>query len=163
MEQKNRLHKFIYVLMVLILGYGAQGRADDGKWQEQGINDSGAYILSIDRQSIKKTSDQEVYIKVRRELSAEGQKTLRKWFVEEKARAEKEAGAKMVGDEEEIFRLLVKNEAHEAYYFFYKNMPDYRMQELRQRGGLNLVKVYPLKKGSTEEKIKDIVWGALDK
>jgi len=163
MGKKRGVFKLIYVLIAVILGHGVPGNADTGRWQEMGISDGGAYVLSIDRQSIKQTSKGEAFVKVRRELSAEGQKTLRKWFVEEKARAEKEAGGKMAGDEEEIFRLLVKNETHEAYYYFYTNMPDYRLQELRQRGGLNLVKVYPLKKGSTEEKIKDIVWRALDK
>jgi hypothetical protein len=131
--------------------------ADEGEWQHMGISDNGMFVLSVDQKSVKKIGDVEAYIKVKRELSEEGQKIFKKKFYEEKIRAEKEAGEKMDGDPEELLRLLSKNETAETLYLYECKEETYRVQTLQQYSSLNVVRVYTVQKGSTEEKIKKII------
>lgn len=146
------------VAITLLLALVASGvYADDGEWLRLGVSDDGNFILHIDQKSVKKASDREVFVRVKRELSEEGQNKYRQWFYEEKKRAEKEVGSTIDGDPEELLKLLIKSETHEAFYFFDCEGEEYRVQELRQYSAIKLVRVHTIQKGSTEEKIKSIL------
>lgn len=152
MKKVGVLYALGLSLFLLVMSAGHLFAVEDA-WQKMGLSGNRKFILYLNTDSIKKVA-QEIFVTVKRELSAEEQEVYKKQQYIEKERAEKEAGTK-IEDFEELLKAMINSQTHMMIYGFNCDKNAYTTQS--PGGSLTIIRNFEINKGSAEEAIKAVL------
>jgi len=145
----------ILSLMISAVFLVTSVQAEEVKWQLVGRTADKNWLLHYDPKGVEYSSDGLVRVKVRLELSNEGEAKYRKNFDASVKKAEEEAGQK-IEDVDILFKAIVKSESRQYIYEIDCKEKQFKRQRLPM-GFINIVEVFPIQPDSSEESLLNML------